>query len=394
MKNVGIICEYNPFHGGHAHQIREVRRAGGEVVVALMSGNFTQRGEAAILPPTARAELAVRGGADLVLELPFPFAAASARYFATGGVRALAALGVDTLSFGSEVAERCEILELARRSLSLEEERAPAFEGAAKAYFEALGRAPLSNEILAIEYTRAILAAGLDLAVFPVKREGAGYHEAAIGWGNPSATALRSVLRQGGEIAHLLPEATRESFSRAVARFGVADTARLGGAMLALLRREGVRCAPLEDIAEAGGGLAAHLCRAALSAKNYDSLCREAATKKYTDGRIRRTLLYAMGGVRGEDLTAPPAYLRLLGMNEKGREFLAKTKKTRTVPVVSTQAEIAALGAAAERQRALAKVSDGLYALCLDGELSVAALQTAPVYCGEDTSPWEIPEKH
>ena len=100
MKHVGIICEYNPFHGGHAHLLRSVREA--QTVICLMSGNFTQRGEAAILPPRSRAAMALAAGADLVLELPFPYAAGSARYFASAGVRALQALGADTLAFGSE----------------------------------------------------------------------------------------------------------------------------------------------------------------------------------------------------------------------------------------------------------------------------------------------------
>ena len=108
MKNVGVICEYNPFHGGHAYLLERVRDA--EAVICLMSGEFTQRGEAAILPPVARAEMALRAGADLVLELPFPYCAGSARYFATAGVNALKRLGADTLAFGSESADLSALL--------------------------------------------------------------------------------------------------------------------------------------------------------------------------------------------------------------------------------------------------------------------------------------------
>ena len=118
-------------------------------------------------------------------------------------------------------------------------------------------------------------------------------------------------------------------------------------------------------------------CKAALQANDYASLCAEAATKRYTDGRIRRALLCLLAGVKREDLLAPPAYLRLLAANEKGREFLAKTEKTRTVPVVTKQAEIAALGEAAARQRALALIADSLYAICCAGRVSLHALQTA-----------------
>ena len=114
MKHVGIICEYNPFHGGHAHLLSAVRKA--QTVICLMSGNFTQRGEAAVLPPRSRAAMAMAAGADLVLELPFPFAAGSARYFATAGVRALQALGVDTLAFGSESGDLGALLAAAGRT--------------------------------------------------------------------------------------------------------------------------------------------------------------------------------------------------------------------------------------------------------------------------------------
>ena len=113
MQAVGIICEYNPFHAGHAYLLERAREHG--VVVCLMSGEFVQRGEAAILTPHARAEMALAAGADLVLELPFPYAAGSARYFATAGVRALAGVGCKALTFGSETADGDAILAGARR---------------------------------------------------------------------------------------------------------------------------------------------------------------------------------------------------------------------------------------------------------------------------------------
>ena len=159
MRHVGIICEYNPFHGGHLHLIKAVR--GAQTVICLMSGNFTQRGEAALLPPVARAAMAVEAGADLVLELPFPFAASSARYFATAGVRALFALGADTLAFGSECGDLARLQALAEKAPEGNcregETLLTQSTGDAAAYFEALGEAVSSNDILGIEYLRAML---------------------------------------------------------------------------------------------------------------------------------------------------------------------------------------------------------------------------------------------
>ena len=326
--------------------------------------------------------MAVAAGADLVLELPFPYAASSARYFATAGVRALAGVGVQALTFGSECADLSLLESTARRTLepSFAEafaERTPDV-GDAAAHFAALGDALPSNDILAVEYIRAILDEALPLRILPVKREGASYRDDLIGEGYPSATALRRALACGEDVSAYIPNDGAEIWQKAVREYGLADTARLGSALLALLRAGHVG----EGIADCGGGLAAHLVRAAGEATDYASLCRAAATKRYTDGRIRRALLYLLAGVKREDLIAPPAYLRLLAANEKGREFLSETRKTRTVPVVTKQADVAALGESACRARTLSAVADGLFALCAEHPIPPAALSTVPPFMG------------
>ena len=387
MKTVGIICEYNPFHTGHAHLLKCVKDA--DTVICLMSGSFVQRGEAAIAPPRVRAEMALSMGADLVLELPFPYAASSARYFATAGVRALSALGADTLAFGSESAEASALLAAARKTL------APDFEekvanvakntGSAAAYFAALGEERIgANGILALEYTRAILAEKANMEILPILRVGAGFHDTDATAEYPSATALRAAIARGEDVTDKLPAATQEIWRRALAA-GIApvDTAALGAAMLSRLRVASESAVtgggiPFSDIAECEGGLGAHLSRAAMEATDYESLCRAAATKKYTDARIRRALLYILSGVTRDDLLAPPAYLRLLAANEKGRNFLAKGRKTRTVPVVTKQADIAALGESAARQRTLGAIAESLFALCTPKPLFPRALATEP----------------
>lgn len=370
MKQLGIICEYNPFHGGHAHLLEKVREA--DTVICLMSGYFTQRGEAAILPPHARAAMALAAGADLVLELPFPFSAASARYFATAGVDALQRLGVDTLAFGSERADLPALLSAANATLEADFAKKVANgarnRGDAANFFEALGDALPPNDILAMEYARAVHQRGDRMALYPILRVGAGYHDTDMTKRFPSATALRQKLQTGADISDDLPAAVREIWQRERAVFGLADTAGLGSAMLAKLRTLDVKSPQTggeNALADCGGGLLERLCAAALEATDYATLCRAAATKKYTDGRIRRALLYVMAGVTYADLETSPAYLRLLGANERGRAFLAETRKTRTVPVVTKAADIAALGESAGRQRALTAIAEGLYALCL-----------------------------
>jgi predicted nucleotidyltransferase len=342
-----------------------------------MSGNFTQRGEAAVLPPIPRAAMALAAGADLVLELPFPFASGSARYFATAGVRALSSVGCDALMFGSESVDITAILAAAKKLNSPDftvEGTEPTL-GDARAHFEALGIAPHSNDILAIEYARAILDEHSQMKILPVLRLGSGYNEQEIGGEFPSASALRAALARDEDITPILPPVVQDIWKNGIDAYGgIASVEGLGAALLSRLRTQGEP----QEIADIGGGLYAHLAKAAGRATDYASLCREAATKRYTNGRIRRALLYLLSGVTREDLLAPPAYLRLLGANEVGREYLSATRKTRTVPVVTKQADVAALGESAARARALAAAADALYALCLPRPTLPATLCAQP----------------
>lgn len=378
MQAIGIICEYNPLHAGHAYLLEKAREMG-KTVVCVMSGNFVQRGEAAILPPRVRAEMALAAGADLVLELPFPYACGSARYFATAGVRALAGVGCDTLTFGSETADKAALLAGAKKLNDAEfttqvEARTPDT-GDAAAHFAALGDRPAANDILALEYARAILAEGLPMEILPVLREGAGYHDADLSTGFPSATALRQKLAEGADITPFLPPVIGDIWKNALSEFGgTADMARLGTALLARLRAGNLP----ENIADCGGGLLSHLAKAANRATNYEELCREAATKRYTNGRLRRAMFYLLAGVTREDLLSPPAYLRVLGANEAGREYLAKTRKTRTVCVVTKNSELDLCDARAARQHALEDISHALYALCTPRPTLPATLASGP----------------
>lgn len=364
MKHVGIICEFNPLHTGHARLLSAVRDA--DAVICLMSGPFVQRGEAAILPPRVRAAMAIEAGADLVLELPYPFAAASARYFATAGVRALASLGIDTLAFGSETGDVGELLALAARAPEKLSDMSAISQstGDARAYFDALGGELASNDILGVEYLRALLKYSADIQPFTVKREGANYGETMLREGAfPSATALRGAISEGRDVSGFVPPAALGLMREGLDRYGIATTARLGAPLLAALRHPDAATI-LADTAECGGGLLGRLIRAGGQATDYDTLLSLAATKRYTNARIRRALLFLLSGVRRTDLTATPAYLRLLAMNERGRDFLTKTKKSREIPVVTKQAEITALGERAARAAALEGAAAGLWSLC------------------------------
>ena len=210
MATAGIIAEYNPFHSGHRHHLSETRRRAGDGVVCVMSGNWVQRGEPALVSKWVRARMALEGGADLVLELPTPWAMSSAERFGRGGVEVLTAAGVvDVLSFGSEDG-RLEPLQRAAECLDSAEYRQAlggflregiTFAAARQKAAEALGvdGACLqgANNNLGVEYLRAIRAMGSSLRPMTVPRKGAGHRAEEEEGGMASASLIRRRILEG-----------------------------------------------------------------------------------------------------------------------------------------------------------------------------------------------------
>ncbi len=363
MKTAGIICECNPLHGGHLHLLEAARTSGVDCVVALMSGCFVQRGDAAVADPYARAEILVRSGFDAVLELPFPFSAAGAEFFGGAGVEILSRLGVNELWFGSESGE----LAVLERAAELAD--SPVFaeryamytqgpSGTAEAYFHVLEEMLASrglhfdpNDILALSYLRAIRKCGGGMVPRTVKRTGSGYRETALSKSVfPSATALRRVWKEEGfaAIRESLPDCCAAVLERET-EAGRAPAAQEHAerAILSHLRLTPLEV--LEGCAELGGGVGARLKGAALQSASLGELLALAATKKYTDARLRRGALFAVTGVKPEDLRRHPAYVRLLGANAVGCAFLAGVRRSASIPVVTRQSDIP-MGEAADAQ--------------------------------------------
>ncbi len=212
MKITAVVAEYNPFHHGHAYHLSATRAETGGKILALMSGNFVQRGEPALLDKWTRTRMALNSGADLVLELPAVYATASAEYFAAGAVRILNGLGcVDFLSFGAEAGDLSPLLGIAKRLSSpdplLEEElktRLKSGASYAAARQAALARTmgkeqaacvKQSNNILAVEYLKALHKTSSPITPLCVKREGADYTSADMIGRYPSALAIRGALK-------------------------------------------------------------------------------------------------------------------------------------------------------------------------------------------------------
>ena len=379
MKVIGIVCEYNPFHRGHLLQLTAARAAlGGESgVVCVMSGDFVQRGEAAVYDKFARAEAACRCGADLVVELPLPWSLSSAEGFARGAVSLLAALGAEHLSFGSETGDRESLWELSgvladpalpgeirklmhqEGNLSFAEarERVAALRLGDKA---ALLRSP--NDILGAEYLKAIRQLGLQMEALVIRRQGAGHNQLGSGEGPCSASELRKRLRAGESCEGEIPTEAAAVFTRERARGReLADSERLELALLSRLRMlEGSAFAALPD---GGDGLGLRLWHAVQEERSLEEILLAAKSKRYAHARLRRMALGAALGLGAEDQRGLPPYARVLAFGARGRELLGALEPS--LPVLTKPAAVRKLPEKAQRVFTLGSAAHDLYALAL-----------------------------
>ncbi len=360
MKNVAIVAEYNPFHTGHAYQIQRIREEFGAdaTVIALMSGTFVQRGDIAVADKWVRAEAAVRGGVDLVLELPFPYSMAGAEFYATAAVRLLRAIGgIDLLSFGSESGDLPLLLRTAenmqsdafRASLraALKENREGGYAKTTEDVYRSVFSEEMCdglfrpNNILALEYLKALAAQGGAMRPHTVKREGADYTESGIvDAGHQSATAIRNALKAGDLSAlSYLPEAAAHTY-RAAIRDGVcpADAERLSPAILSFFRLNPTPT--VRDLCDATGGLYTRLAKKSREATGIHSLATLSETKKYTNARIRRVMWFSFFGVTSSEVSAPPSYTQVLALNGRGQSFLKAAKRTATIPILTKPSDL------------------------------------------------------
>lgn len=366
METAGIVAEYNPFHRGHAWHIAETRRRlGGDApVVCVMSGHWVQRGECALADKWLRAALALDRGADLVVELPTPWAMASAESFARGAVSLLAATGVvDVLSFGSETGELAP-LEAAAAALDAPDypERLRAALGRGLSFpaarQEAAGAACLSapNNNLGVEYLRSLRALSSTIRPLTVPRQGASHDGPAAG-GFAAASELRRLFREGrgGEAAPYLTAPWSGE---------LADMQHIERAVLSRLRTMGE--GDWAALPDGGGaeGLPSRLAKAAREAVSLEDFYTRAKTRRYPHARLRRLALAAFLGLRAAERPAAPPYVRVLGLGGRGRVLLRRMKDTCPLPVIVKPAQAREMdGPARTLFESEARYTD-LYGLC------------------------------
>ena len=332
MKTVGIICEYNPFHLGHKKQIDRIKaHLGGDcAIVCLMSGNFVQRGHPAVFDKALRAKAAVLSGADLVLELPVTCALSSAEGFARGGVEILGKF-CDYLCFGCETGNENVLMDTAKALLSeefqpvlrRELEKGVSFPAARACALESMGldaeilRRP--NDILAVEYCKAMLSTGTAMKPLPIIREGS-YHAEAPDPENPSATALRKLLQQEGSWKAYVPERTHPVFENASVH-----TLEAGErAVLARLRT--MTDEEFGALPYGSEGLWRKFMHASRRESTLSAITTATKSKRYTATRIDRMVMCAFLGITAEMLAAPAPYVRTLALNDRGRSVLKQVK--------------------------------------------------------------------
>lgn len=371
MKTAAVVAEYNPFHKGHEYQLEMTRKAGATHIVAVMSGNFVQRGEAAVYDKFLRARAAISCGADLVVELPLPWAMSGAQSFARGAVSVAKSLGcVDMLSFGCESSDLQKIKQLARTVYSAEYEKLISEYLKTEANFASarqmaaaklLGEDTASllespNNILAVEYVAAAENMNCGFEFNAVTRMGDGYNSSVhSGSGFASATAVRQLIKQNSFNSSLVPRKAAELYTA-----DYADEARLETAVLYALRRmsaEEIAQAP--DISE---GIENRIYSAIRKACSYNELFELIKTKRYPDARIRRILLSLFLGLKKEHSAGLPPYIRVLACGEKGREVLKAAKPL--VPLVARASQVNGLDDSAKRIFELECKADDTHALC------------------------------
>lgn len=367
----GIIAEFNPLHTGHELLLKKAREQG--TAVAVISGNFVQRGDCAIAEKRIRARAALLCGADLVLEMPVSYSMSTAQNFALGGVSALKAVGCDALLFGSESGDitelktACGILKTKEYSERLNTYLdtgitfAAAREKAANDLGLKEGVLSGANNNLAVEYMLAAENIGADFRFETLKRQGASHDSPEASGGYASASLLRERLLSGDRdfCKDYIPEKVFPLFTTQ----NTADIGRIENAVLALLRTRTLNeLKALPDISE---GIENKLFSAIRVANSLNDLYNRVKVKRYTLARIRRLVLSAFIGLDGTFFMKKPPYVRVLGFNERGKELLKERARASELPVVTRVAEIKKLPEPAKKLFEAECRATDLFALAL-----------------------------
>ena len=391
MHNIAIISEYNPFHNGHKFQIDQTRKILGEnsKIISLMSGNFVQRGDFAILDKHTRAKMAVLGGVDLVFELPICYAISSAEFFARGSILALNKLNsIDYLCFGSECGNiniLCEIADILlnddfdikdymKTGVSYPKALDLALSKYDKNYSEII-RNP--NNTLAIEYIKALKSTNSKIKPMTILRENVSHHSEEVVNDFASASYIRQNIREN--ISSLMPKQC----------FDVLNTAILDGcapnnikdvenSVLSFLKRKDENY--FKTIFDVSEGLEFKIVKSLKDSTSLDELYGKIKSKRYTLSRIRRIILNAYLEITKENIKTTPTALKVLAFNDSGREVLRNLKDVSEIDIVTKPLDYSSY------DKNIFNISTDLYSMCYEKtslRVSSNELKKSPIYIGK-----------
>ena len=378
MKTIGIICEYNPFHNGHAYQLHTLAQQYPDTLrICIMSGSFVQRGEPAIFSKFDRARWAILGGADIVIELPTIYSTGSAQLFGTGAIRMVKALAIDALSFGSETTDLDALIDIAKRmdcESTQEQLRTYINEGMSygTAFRKALHTEILNtpNALLGIEYIRAGLAYNPKLQYIPILRT-SNHHEETITDELPSGTALRQLITSTGilssQLQSFIPPSIASDMSQVIENGNYLNYNRYHDIVHSLSRRTTPK--ELEKFGDFNEGIE-HLWVKAAQHFSWTAATEEIKSKRYTYSRLQRMGAYLTLGITKDILQNAmeegPQYARLLAFNDRGRQWLRNEYE---IPLIQKWAkapnELSTLG---QTMHHIDTLATDIQALCFHNE--------------------------
>ena len=389
MKTIGIICEYNPFHNGHAHQLHTLAQLHPDALrICIMSGSFVQRGEPAIFSKFDRARWAILGGADIVIELPTLYSTGSAQLFGTGAIRMVKALDIDALSFGSETAVLDALVDIAKRmdcESTQEQLRTYIKEGMSygAAFRKALDTEILNtpNALLGLEYIRAGLAYNAKLEYIPILRT-SNHHEETLTDELPSGTALRQLITSTGNLSSqcitstgnlssqlqaTIPLSIASDMTQVTENGNYVNYNRYYDMVHSLSRRTTPK--ELEKLGDFSEGIE-HLWSKAAQQTSWTTATEEIKSKRYTYARLQRMGAYLTLGIKKDVLQNAieegPQYARLLAFNNRGRQWLRNEYE---IPLIQKWAKAAnELSALGQTMHHIDTLATDIQALCFHNE--------------------------
>lgn len=338
MKKIGIICEYNPFHNGHLYHISKIKEMFDDsLIILVMSGNFTQRGEASIIPKYSKCDIALLSGIDLVIELPFIFATQSADVFAKTSIEILDKLNVDYVVFGSETNDINKLTMLAKTQINNKK-----YDKLVKEYLDkgvnyptALSKALYQltdkkidkpNDILGVSYIREILKLSSNITPICIKRSN-DYNSIELNDNITSASSIRYALLNGDNVKNYVPEYVYDYLKNPIFTKNYFN----------LLKYKIMTENTLEEYQTVDEGIQNRIKKYIINSKDLDDLILKVKTKRYTYNKLSRMFIHILCNLKKEEVKKynKISYIRVLGFNIKGRNYLNEIKKSIDIPIIT-----------------------------------------------------------